>query len=226
MAQLSALPQPAAAAEAPPTGACAPSAMLESFSQALLIADQATYMHCQRVAGYAVEIARELGFDAAEVEAVRLGAALHDVGKTRVPAAILHKAGRLTDAEFEIVRQHPAWGLEMLDRVECPAAVREMVGLHHEKYDGSGYPERLSGDQIPIAAAIICVADVYDALITRRSYRQALPARLALLEMALRQRWWHPEVYAAFCRAVGRRIRRRIQLAPARRLAAWAPVPA
>ncbi len=226
MAQLSAIPQLELAVAAPPTDSRALSAVLGTFRQAMLVADPATSMHCERVAGYAVEIARELGLDSEAVEAVRLGAALHDVGKTRVPAAILHKAGRLTAEEFEIVKQHPAWGLEMLDTVECPATVRAMVGLHHEKHDGTGYPDGLSGDEIPVAAAIICIADVYDALITRRSYRQALPARLAFLEMHLRQRWWQPEVYAAFSRAIGRRIRRRIRFAPARRHWAWAPAPA
>ncbi len=222
MAQLSAIPQPEFAAVVMPTDSRTVSAMLASFSQAILAADHATYLHCERVAGYAVEIARELGLDSEEVAAVRLGAALHDIGKTRIPAAILHKAGRLTPAEFEIVKQHPAWGLEMLETVECPAEVRAMVGLHHEKYDGTGYPDGLSGNQIPVAAAIICIADVYDALITRRCYRQPMPTTLALLEMHLRQRWWHPEVYTAFCRAIGRRVRRRIRLAPARRYGAWA----
>ena len=199
---------------------------LSEWGQAMLSADLATFMHCERVAVYAVEIAREMGFGESRVATVRLGAALHDIGKTRVPAAILHKTGRLTPEEFEIVKQHPAWGLEILETVECPDEVREMVRFHHEKHDGTGYPDGLKGDQIPIPAAIICIADVYDALTTKRCYRSALPRPRALLEMHLRQQWWHPSVYAAFCRAIGRHLGGRLTFAPRRRIWAYAAAPA
>ncbi len=199
---------------------------LGEWGHAMLSADLATFMHCERVAVYAVEIAREMGFGELRVAAVRLGAVLHDIGKTRVPARILHKTGRLTPEEFEVVKQHPAWGLELLENADCPDEVREMVGFHHEKHDGTGYPDGLQGEQIPIPAAITCIADVYDALTTRRCYRAALPRPRALLEMHLRQDWWHPSVYAAFCRAVGRHLAGRLTFAPRRRIWAYAAAPA
>jgi putative nucleotidyltransferase with HDIG domain len=226
MALPSAMRQPDLASRADGAGSPFAPATLGEWGQSVLAADLSTFMHCERVAVYAVEIARELGFDPAQLATVRLGAALHDIGKTRVPAAILHKTGRLTAEEFEVVKQHPAWGLELLETVDCPQTVRAMVRFHHEKYDGTGYPDRLRGEQIPLAAAIICVADVYDALTTRRCYRPALPRARALLEMHLRQGWWHPDVYAAFCRAIGRWAGWRIGLAPRRRFAWYAAVPA
>jgi putative nucleotidyltransferase with HDIG domain len=222
MAFPSAIRQPAAAAHMDVPGPVASPVTLGEWGQAVLATDLATFMHCERVAVYAVEIARALGFDQAEIATVRLGAALHDIGKARVPAAILQKAGWLTAAEFEIVKRHPAWGLELLESVDCPMGVREMVRFHHEKYDGTGYPDRLKGDQIPLAAAIICVADVYDALTTRRCYRPALPRARALLEMHVRQGWWHPEVYAAFCRAAGRWAGRPMAFAPRRQFRGYA----
>lgn len=225
MALLNAIRQPDVADRTDIAGSPVAPATLGEWGHAVLAHDLATFMHCERVAVYAVEVARELGFDQAQVATVRLGAALHDIGKTRVPAEILHKAGRLTAEEFEVVKQHPAWGLELLETVDCPRSVRAMVRFHHEKSDGTGYPDHLRGEEIPTAAAIICIADVYDALITRRCYRPALPRARALLEMHLRQGWWHPDVYAAFCRAIGRWAGR-AALAPRRRFGSYAPAPA
>lgn len=222
----SAMAQAATALRTDHSGSAATRTTLGEWGQSVFAADLATFMHCERVAVYAVEIAHELGFDLERLATVRLGAALHDIGKTRVPAAILHKRGRLTAEEFEVVKQHPAWGLEMLETVDCPDGVREMVRFHHEKHDGTGYPDGLEGDQIPIPAAIIGIADVYDALTTQRCYRSALPRPRALLEMHLRQQWWHPSVYAAFCRAIGRHLRGRLTFAPRRRIWAYAAAPA
>jgi putative nucleotidyltransferase with HDIG domain len=193
-------------------GAFTVTGVLRAWGESVLSSDAATYRHCERTGIYAVAIARELGLPASEVETVQLGARLHDIGKVRIPAAILHKEGRLSPAEYAVVKMHPIWGLEMLDALDCPAAVRAIVRSHHEKRDGSGYPDRLRGDQIPLAAAIIGIADVYDALTTCRCYRPALPRRRALLEMQLRQGWWSPEVYAAFGRALGHPAGRRSRL--------------
>jgi putative nucleotidyltransferase with HDIG domain len=179
---------------------------LGAWGRSVLSDDAATWYHCARVGVYAVEVARQLDFPHDDVEAVRIGALLHDIGKARLPAEILHRVGRLSAAEFQLVKLHPQWGLEMLEAVDCPAAIRPMVRSHHEKWDGTGYPDGLVGDDVPLTAAIICIADVYDALTTRRCYRPAMSARGALAEMRQRRRWWHPEVYAAFARAIGRRL--------------------
>jgi len=189
-------------------GAFTVTAVLRAWGESILSCDAATYRHCERTGFYAVAIARELGLRASEVESVQLGARLHDIGKVRIPSAILHKEGRLSPAEYAVVKMHPIWGLEMLDSLDCPSAIRAIVRSHHEKWDGSGYPDRLRGEEIPLAAAIIGIADVYDALTTCRCYRPALPRRRALLEMQLRQSWWSPQVYAAFGRALGQRAGR------------------
>ena len=177
-------------------------AVVRGFGLSLESSDSYTYGHCERVAGYAAKAARALGLDEREVSAVRLGAYLHDVGKIRVPRAILNKPGRLTAEEFAVIQMHPLWGLELLEGVEFPWDVRPTVRWHHEKCDGSGYPDGLRGNEIPLHASIIGIADVYDALTTNRSYRSALSADVTMATMRERRRWWRPEVYKAFCRAL------------------------
>jgi len=164
--------------------------------------DAITIGHSERVAAYATEVATAVGLGRAEVHMVRLGAYLHDVGKLRVPREILRKPGRLTDEEFAVVRNHPVWGLELLEGAPLPAEVRCTVRWHHEKADGSGYPDGLWGDAIPLQASIVGIADVYDALTSSRSYRPAMTSAGALALMRSRRAWWRPEVYAAFGRAV------------------------
>ncbi len=163
--------------------------------------DSYTYGHCERVAGYSSEIAGALGLDPVQIASVRLGAYLHDVGKIRVPQEILNKPGRLTTDEFDIMKMHPVWGLEMLEGVALPRDVRATIRWHHEKCDGSGYPDGLRGDAIPLHASIIGIADVYDALTSARSYRPGMPSPEALAMMQARRGWWRPEVFAAFRKA-------------------------
>lgn len=176
--------------------------IVRGFGLSLESSDSYTYGHCERVAGYAAKAARVLGLNEREISAVRLGAYLHDVGKIRVPRGILNKPGRLTADEFAIMQMHPIWGLELLEGVEFPWDIRPTIRWHHEKCDGSGYPDGLRGDQIPLHASIIGIADVYDALTTNRSYRSALSRAETMATMRARRTWWRPEVYGAFCRAV------------------------
>jgi HD-GYP domain-containing protein (c-di-GMP phosphodiesterase class II) len=98
---------------------------------------------------------------------------------------------------------HPAWGIEMLEGVEFPWDLKPIIRWHHEKYDGSGYPDRLQGDDIPIEAQVICIVDVYDALTTTRSYRPALAHPEAMETMWASRHWWRPDVFDAFLRSVG-----------------------
>ncbi len=163
--------------------------------------DSYTSGHCERVAAYASEVASALGLDPVQIASVRLGAYLHDVGKIRVPQEILNKPGRLTIDEFDVMKMHPVWGLEMLEGVALPRDVRATIRWHHEKCDGSGYPDGLRGDQIPLHASVIGIADVYDALTSARSYRPGMPSREALAMMQARRGWWRPEVYGAFRKA-------------------------
>lgn len=178
-------------------------AVVRGFGLSIESSDSYTYGHCERVAGYATLVARALGLDDSEVSAVRLGAYLHDVGKIRVPQSILNKPGRLTPDESALMQMHPIWGLELLEGVEFPWDVRPTIRWHHEKCDGSGYPDCLRGDEVPLHASIIGISDVYDALTSSRSYRPAMPESAALSELHQRRRWWRPEVYAAFRRASG-----------------------
>jgi putative nucleotidyltransferase with HDIG domain len=182
-------------------------AVVRDWGQSIESNDSYTYGHCERVANYAVAVARELGLDEQQETTIRIGAYLHDLGKVRVPHEILNKPGGLSAEEFRVIQMHPVWGLELLATVEFPWDIKPIIRWHHEKYDGSGYPDRLRGDEIPINAQIICIVDVFDALTTTRSYRPALSPAEALVKMQECRGWWRPEVYQAFLRSVNRLAR-------------------
>lgn len=148
-------------------------ATIKSLALAIDAKDQYTHQHILRVQRYAVAIAKEMGLTGGDLEAVNTGALLHDIGKLGVPEYVLLKPGRLTDDEFAKIKMHPEIGAAILDPVEFPWPVLPVVKYHHEKWDGSGYPEGLVGENIPLNARIMAVADVYDALTSTRSYRNA-----------------------------------------------------
>ncbi len=177
-------------------------AVVREWGQSIESADSYTFGHCERVATYASAVAIQLGCDEGQLTAIRLGAYLHDVGKVKVPHEILNKPGRLTEQEFEIIKMHPVWGMELLATIEFPWDIKPVIRWHHEKDDGSGYPDRLRGEEIPLAAQIVCIADVYDALTTTRSYRGAMSKEDALARMEESRHWWRPEVYGAFIRSM------------------------
>ncbi len=177
-------------------------AVVRDWGQSIESSDSYTYGHCERVASYAVAVARELGLDEGQQTTIRLGAYLHDLGKVRVPHEILNKPSALTPEEFRVIQMHPAWGLELLATIEFPWDIKPIIRWHHERYDGTGYPDRLRGDEIPINAQIICIVDVFDALTTTRSYRPALTLAQALIKMEESRSWWRPDVYRAFLRIV------------------------
>jgi putative nucleotidyltransferase with HDIG domain len=177
--------------------------VVRQWGSSIESSDTYTFGHSSRDAEYAVAVARAFGLSEADLTAVRVGAYLHDVGKIRVPHEILNKPDRLTAEEFEIIKQHPVYGVELLASVDFPWDVKPIVRSHHEKIDGGGYPDGLRGDEIPLGAQIIGIADVYDALTTARSYRAALPREAALAELRRCRHWWWPEVYDAFMASVG-----------------------
>jgi putative nucleotidyltransferase with HDIG domain len=179
-------------------------AVVRDWGQSIESSDSYTYGHCERVAEYAVAVARALGLSEEELTTVRIGAYLHDLGKVRVPHEILNKPGTLTPEERDIMKQHTVWGIELLATVEFPWDIKPIIRWHHERYDGTGYPDRLKGDEIPLAAQIIGIVDVYDALTTTRAYRPAMPRDAALKEMKACRHWWRADVHDAFLRAVGR----------------------
>jgi putative nucleotidyltransferase with HDIG domain len=135
--------------------------------------------HSRRVARHATMIARGMGLPNEDVARIRAAAAVHDVGKLRTPKAILNKPGRLTDVEFEVIKRHPVDGAEMVAALGDPELTR-IVRHHHERLDGAGYPDRLRGDEIPVGARIIAVADTFDAITSARPYRDAAPHQKAI----------------------------------------------
>jgi diguanylate cyclase (GGDEF)-like protein/putative nucleotidyltransferase with HDIG domain len=153
---------------------------IEALAVAIEAKDVATRAHLQRVQVYALEIAKELGAPESEMQALRAASLLHDIGKLAVPDYILSKPGRLTPEEFDRVKIHPEVGAEILRRVQFPYPVAPIVEAHHERWDGTGYPHGLQGEQIPLGARILSVVDCLDALTSDRQYRRALPPGEAL----------------------------------------------
>ncbi|HEX2719183.1 MAG TPA: HD domain-containing phosphohydrolase [Gemmatimonadaceae bacterium] len=145
--------------------------------------DPYTQGHCERVTEYATALAADCGFDALAMFWFRVGALLHDVGKIAVPTSILTKPGPLTLEERGIMERHALAGAELLADVDFPWDVLPIIRNHHERWDGTGYPDRLAGEQIPLAARILGIADIYDALTTDRPYRAAYSTTEALAIM-------------------------------------------
>lgn len=136
--------------------------------------DPYTAGHQQRVADLATAIAREMDLSAERIEGIQLGCKIHDIGKIYVPAEILNRPGRITDNEFDIIKTHPLVGRDILKDLTFPWPINEMVFQHHERIDGTGYPQGLKGDEIAFEAKIISVADVIEAISSHRPYRPAL----------------------------------------------------
>jgi len=146
--------------------------------------DPYTAGHQRRVADLAYAIAVEMGLTEVKIEGVRMSGVIHDLGKISVPAEILSKTGRITKAEYMIIKTHPQVGYDILKDIEFPWPVGQIVLQHHERMDGSGYPDALSGKDILIEARIMAVADVLEAMASHRPYRPALGIDIALEEIA------------------------------------------
>jgi diguanylate cyclase (GGDEF)-like protein/putative nucleotidyltransferase with HDIG domain len=157
---------------------------IEALALAIDAKDHTTHQHLRRVRIYALEIAKELGLSQQESDALRAAALLHDIGKLAVPDHIINKPGRLTPEEFEKMKIHPAFGADILEKVAFPYPVAPIVRSHHEKWDGTGYPDGLKGEEIPIGARILSAVDCLDALASDRQYRKALPLDEAMKTVA------------------------------------------
>ena len=153
---------------------------IAGWSAAMDLRDEETEGHSQRVSRITLDIARELEISSAELVHVRRGALLHDMGKLGVPDSILLKPGKLTDDEWVIMRKHPVFAFNMLSPIKYLRPALDIPYCHHEKWDGSGYPRGLKGEQIPLAARIFAIVDVFDALSSDRPYRQAWPQEKVL----------------------------------------------
>jgi putative two-component system response regulator len=175
-------------------------AVLCTLARSIEAKDPYTEGHCERLAACAVAVGRVLGLVEDDLTALRRGGYLHDLGKVAVPEAILLKPGPLTPPQREVMKQHPVVGEDICRPLRSLQAVLPIIRHHHERRDGSGYPDGLRGEAIPVTARVLQVADVFDALTSDRPYRRAIPQAAALeaLESEARAGWWDPKIIRAF----------------------------
>lgn len=177
---------------------------IEGWSRALDLRDKETEEHTLRVTNLTLQLAQAFGVSDTELKHIRRGALLHDIGKMGIPDTILHKSGALSDEERAMMRQHPQLAYEMLSPIAYLLPALDIPYCHHEKWDGTGYPRGLTGGEIPLAARIFAVVDVFDALTSNRPYRPAWTTKKAL-EHIREQAGMHfdPQIVNAFLRLIG-----------------------
>jgi putative nucleotidyltransferase with HDIG domain len=189
-------------------------AIVREWGSSIESADHYTQGHCERVADYACALARDVGMDDQALFWFRMGALLHDVGKIDVPAEILNKPSALSDLELAVMREHPVRGEQLIAGIAFPWDIKPMIRHHHERWDGRGYPDRLAGAQIPSAARILCIADVFDALTSTRSYRTAYsPGAAASLMWRDSGTLFDPVLLGIFLERTLKRLERRAERA-------------
>src|SRR6266851_6331450 len=156
---------------------------LKALTAALETRDSETHGHSERVVSYSLRLGREYGLNRDEIKALEFGSLLHDIGKIGVPDSILRKPGKLTDEEWVLMREHPLHGQQILRGIEFLQGAALVVAQHHEKWDGSGYPRGLRGEDIDLCARIFSVADAFDAMTSNRVYRKGKPYQDAAKEL-------------------------------------------
>ena len=172
---------------------------LEGWARALEYRDMETEGHSRRVTDMTVSLARAFGIQGKQLIQVRRGALLHDIGKMAIPDSIMRKTGPLDEQEWEIMRRHPVYAYEMLKEIDYLRPALDIPHYHHERWDGTGYPRGLKGDQIPLPARIFAVVDVWDALTSDRPYRDAWPEQKALAHIREQAgKHFDPQVVDAF----------------------------
>ena len=174
---------------------------IEALALAIEAKDHTSHKHLQRVRVFAVEVAKELGLSENEIEALRAAALLHDIGKLAIPEHIINKPGRLTPEEFEKMKIHSHVGAKILHRVAFPSPVASIVRSHHERWDGTGYPDGLKGEQIPMGARVLAAVDSLDALASHRQYRAALSLDAAMRHIVSESGWaFDPKIVEVLAR--------------------------
>ena len=178
--------------------------VLFSLARSIEGKDPYTHGHCERLADYSARLGAQLGLTEDQIIALRRAGIVHDVGKIAVPDAILLKPGRLTSEEWTIIREHPAVGERICAPLKSFRFVLPIIRHHHEKFDGSGYPDGLRGEAIPVTARVLQIVDVYDALTTDRPYKKAFSIMDALQTMKaeVAKGWWDPKIFDLFERLV------------------------
>jgi len=181
--------------------------ILVALGNAIDAKDAYTEGHAERVAHYSVAIGKQLNLPYEQLRRLRLGGVLHDIGKIGVPEAILNKPGPLTPEEFDVMKKHPEIGERICAPLKSLRDMLPMIRSHHERPNGSGYPDRLRGDEIPLEARIVCLADVYDALATTRSYKRAFTRErcIDILRQDTVKGLFDPQVVEAFVAYLGAR---------------------
>lgn len=179
--------------------------VLMALARSIEARDPYTDGHCERLSLLAARLGERLGVSEELITALRRGGTVHDIGKVAVPDEILLKNEPLSDEEWEVLKQHPVVGEHICRPLKSFRLVLPIIRHHHEKGDGSGYPDGLEGEQVPLTARILQVVDVYDALTTRRPYKPALPPGEALETMReeVDRGWWDRRVFAEFRRMMG-----------------------
>ena len=157
--------------------------MVQALANTIDAKDSYTNGHSTRVAKYSVMLAERMGYAGEKLEQVKYAALLHDIGKIGIPREIINKPSRLTDEEYELIKKHPTIGGSILEQITEIPDIAVGARWHHERYDGKGYPDRLRGEEIPELARLIGVADAYDAMTSKRSYRDVLPQNVVLEEI-------------------------------------------
>jgi len=175
--------------------------ILFALAQSIEHRDKCTAGHCERLAGHSLQLGMALDLPSPQLLALYRGGYLHDIGKIAVPDAILFKQGSLTEDEWRIMREHPAKGEEICRPMKSLAGVLPVIRSHHERWDGTGYPDGLRRDEIPICARILQIADIFDALTSVRPYRRPLSsdAALLILQEETARGWRDPELVSLFC---------------------------
>jgi len=177
---------------------------VKSLASAIDAKDEYTRHHSTRVTDFSLKIAGKMGFSEKELGDLELAALLHDVGKIAVPESILNKPGKLTQEEFTLIKEHPVRGEAILSPVIELKEIARVVRAHHERYDGTGYPDRLKGREIPLGARIMTIADTYDSITSERPYRKASSHRYAVKEIiACSGTQFDPEVVQNFLEIAG-----------------------
>ena len=178
--------------------------VLFALARSIEAKDPYTSGHCERLAEISVGLGKTIGLPEEHLVALRRGGIVHDIGKVAVPDSILLKRGPLSEQEWRIMREHPAVGERICAPLKSFRLVLPVIRSHHEKFDGSGYPDGLRGEAIPLTARIMQLADVFDALTTERPYKPAFPNHEALriMESEVTKGWWDPGLFAQFRRQI------------------------
>ncbi len=187
--------------------------VLFTLARSIEAKDPYTHGHCERLSELSAGLGKRIGLNEEEITALRRGGVVHDIGKVGVPDSILLKPGKLNDSEWMIMREHPATGEKICAPLKSFRLVLPIIRHHHEKLNGTGYPDGLTGNAIPLLARILQIVDVFDALTTERPYRHALSTAESfnIIEDEVKRGWWDPDLFQQFQQEAGSQDRKQPQ---------------